>query len=55
MPYKSEAQRKYFYSQLPSLADEWERETPKGKKLPKKLATKKRKQNEKKKRKRKGS
>lgn len=37
MPYRSEAQRKYFYSQLPQLAAKWEAETPKGKKLPKKL------------------
>lgn len=34
MPYQSEQQRKYFYSQLPELAAKWERETPK-KKLPK--------------------
>lgn len=34
MPYKSEAQRAYFYSQLPELAKKWEAETPK-KKLPK--------------------
>ncbi len=34
MPYKSEAQRKYFYSQLPELAKKWEAETPKKKKLP---------------------
>ncbi len=34
MPYKSEAQRRYFYSQLPELAKKWEEDTPKKKKLP---------------------
>lgn len=37
MPYKSEAQRRYFYSQLPELAAKWEADTPK-KKLPEKKA-----------------
>lgn len=35
MPFKSEQQRKYMYSQLPDIAKRWEEETPKGKKLPK--------------------
>lgn len=35
MPFKSEAQRKYFRSQLPHLAEKWEAHTPKNKKLPK--------------------
>lgn len=37
MPFQSEAQRRYMYSQLPTIAARWEKETPKGKKLPKKL------------------
>lgn len=36
MPFRSEAQRRYMYSQLPEMAARWEKETPK-KKLPKKL------------------
>lgn len=36
MPFKSDAQRRYMYSQLPEIAKRWEAETPKGKKLPKK-------------------
>ena len=34
MPFQSQKQRAYFYSQLPELAKKWEAETPKGKKLP---------------------
>jgi len=34
MPFQSQKQRAYFYSQLPELAKKWEAETPK-KKLPK--------------------
>ncbi len=41
MPYKSQKQRAFFYSQLPQLAEEWEAHTPK-KKLPSRV-TKKRK------------
>jgi len=37
MPFKSEAQRRYMYSQIPEIAARWEKETPKGKKLPEKL------------------
>jgi len=37
MPFKSSSQRKYLYSQKPKLAKEFEKETPKGKKLPKKV------------------
>jgi hypothetical protein len=36
MPFKSEAQRKWMYANTPDLAAEFERHTPKGKKLPKK-------------------
>ena len=35
IPFSSQAQRAYFYSQLPQLAKEWEAHTPKGIKLPK--------------------
>lgn len=38
MPYKSEAQRRYFYAKLPHLAKKWEKHTPKGKKLPEHVA-----------------
>jgi len=35
MPFKSQAQRRYLYAKHPSVAAEFERHTPKGKKLPK--------------------
>ncbi|QDP62952.1 MAG: hypothetical protein Unbinned5081contig1002_57 [Prokaryotic dsDNA virus sp.] len=34
MPFKSEKQRRYLYSQKPSVAKEFESKTPKGKDLP---------------------
>ncbi len=34
MPFKSEAQRKYLYANNPEVAKEFEKHTPKGKKLP---------------------
>jgi uncharacterized coiled-coil protein SlyX len=37
MPFVSQQQRKYMYSQEPDLAKEFEKETPKGKKLPNKV------------------
>lgn len=37
MPFVSQQQRKYMYSQEPKLAKKFEKETPKGKKLPKKV------------------
>ena len=40
MPFKSEAQRKYLFSQKPEIAKEFAAHTPKGKKLPKKLKKK---------------
>ena len=40
MPFKSEAQRKYFHKFLPEHAAQWEAETPKGKKLPKRVKKK---------------
>jgi hypothetical protein len=41
MPFKSQAQRGYMYSQHPKLAKEFEAATPKGKKLPKHVKKKK--------------
>jgi hypothetical protein len=35
MPFKSSKQRAFLYSQHPEIAKRWEKETPKGKKLPK--------------------
>lgn len=37
MPFKSEAQRRWMYANHPAMAKRWEKETPKGKDLPKKL------------------
>ena len=37
MPFKSEAQRKWMHANKPKMADRWEKHTPKGKKLPKKV------------------
>lgn len=37
MPFKSQAQRRFMYSQEPKLAKQFEKETPKGKKLPEKV------------------
>ena len=34
MPFKSQAQRRYLYSQHPEVAKEFEKATPEGKKLP---------------------
>jgi hypothetical protein len=36
MPFKSQAQRAWMYSNNPDMAKEWEEHTPKGK-LPKKV------------------
>lgn len=38
MPFKSQAQRAYLYVNQPELAKEFEKMTPKGKKLPKHVA-----------------
>jgi len=35
MPFQSESQRKWMYANDPDMAARWEKETPKGKKLPK--------------------
>ncbi len=41
MPFKSAKQRAWMYKNKPEMAKKWEKETPKGKKLPKKVSTKK--------------
>lgn len=43
MPFKSQAQRRYMYSQHPELAAEFEAATPKGKKLPQHVGDKEKK------------
>lgn len=43
MPFKSEAQRRFMHAKHPKIAKKWERHTPKGKKLPKKVKKKKKK------------
>lgn len=42
-PMKSQAQRKWMHANKPAMAKKWEKETPKGKKLPKKISKKGRK------------
>ena len=37
MPFKSKAQRRFLHAKPPEIAEEFERKTPKGKKLPKKI------------------
>jgi hypothetical protein len=41
MPFKSQKQREFMYALYPEMAKEWEKETPKGKKLPKYVKPKK--------------
>lgn len=43
MPFKSEAQRKFMYANDPKMAAKWEKKTPKGKALPKKVSAKRKK------------
>lgn len=38
MPFKSQAQRAFLYANEPAVAQKFEEHTPKGKKLPKKVA-----------------
>lgn len=40
MPIKSESQRRFLWSTHPKMAEEWEKHTPKGKKLPAKVKKK---------------
>ena len=48
MPFKSQAQRKYLFSQKPEIAKEFAEHTPKGKKLPLRVKKKKKKAKKKK-------
>jgi GH24 family phage-related lysozyme (muramidase) len=41
MPFKSEAQRAWMYANHPEMAKRWEKHTPKGRRLPKRLHPKK--------------
>lgn len=41
MPFKSKAQRRWMHANDPEMAKRWEKETPKGKKLPEKKTKKK--------------
>ena len=38
MPFKSKAQRKWMYANKPSMAKQWEADTPKGARLPEKAS-----------------
>jgi hypothetical protein len=38
MPYKSQAQRGWMHANKPAMAKKWDKETPKGKSLPKKVS-----------------
>jgi len=40
MPFKSRAQRGWMYANHPEMAKRWEKETPKGRRLPKKVVKK---------------
>jgi hypothetical protein len=40
MPFKSQAQRKLMHAKHPEIAARWEKETPKGAKLPEHVKTK---------------
>ena len=40
MPFRSKAQRGWMYATHPEMAKRWEKETPKGKKLPEKAKAK---------------
>jgi len=40
MPFKSQSQKGWMYSNLPKLAKKWRKETPKGMSLPQKVKPK---------------
>ena len=40
MPFKSKKQRAWMHKNKPAMAKKWERETPKGAKLPRKVKSK---------------
>lgn len=39
MPFKSDAQRRFLYSQKPEIAREFAKKTPKGKSLPERVTS----------------
>ena len=41
MPFKSQKQRAWMHKNKPKMAKKWEKETPKGRKLPTKVKKKK--------------
>ncbi len=41
MPFKSQAQRRFMHATDPAMAERWEKDTPKGRKLPPKVGRKK--------------
>jgi hypothetical protein len=40
VPFKSKRQRRWMHATHPGMAERWEKETPKGKKLPEKAPAK---------------
>jgi hypothetical protein len=40
MPFESEAQKGWMYANHPAMAKRWQKETPKGKRLPKRKKSK---------------
>ncbi len=40
MPFRSKAQRAWMYAKHPKMAARWQKETPKGAKLPKRVKSK---------------
>jgi len=40
MPFESEAQKGWMYANHPAMAKRWQKETPKGKRLPKRKKAK---------------
>ncbi len=40
MPFKSKAQRAYLFANEPKVAKQWAKDTPKGKRLPKRVKKK---------------
>jgi hypothetical protein len=40
MPFKSKAQKGWMYANKPAMAKRWQKETPKGKALPKRVGKK---------------
>lgn len=40
MPFKSKAQKGFMYANMPEMAKKWQKDTPKGAKLPNKVKSK---------------